>query len=98
MAQLGMVKLVVSDSTRAAQATVILERIERLFLQVQREKSHSAAIVLGFSGEPTDEEIRKVFAKGAQRDQLNLKEYAKAQVELRKVLTEHEFTRLAGVR
>lgn len=98
MAQLGMVKLVVNDSTRAAQATAIFERLERLFLQVQREKSHAAAMVLGFAGEPSDDEIRKVFAKGAERDQLNLREYARAQVELRKVLTEHEFNRLAGVR
>lgn len=98
MAQLGVVKLVVKDRARAQQATAMLERIERLFLQVEREKSLGTSIVLGMRGEPTDEEIRRVFAKGAHHDQINLYEYAKAQVELRKVLTKHEFTRLAEVR
>jgi hypothetical protein len=98
MAQLGMVDLVVKDRLRARQAKAILERIERLFLRVQRQKAAGAARVLGMDGEPTDEQIRTVFAKGAEMDAQNLKAYALAQVELRKVLTEHEFHRLAGVR
>lgn len=100
MAQLGMVELVVPDRARAEHAKRLLERIERAFVvaEAKRLEASGRALGLSASGEPTDEEIRAAFAAMDAAATTAFAEYVRMQLELRSVLTKHEFDRLVKVR